>query len=297
MNIRNFILLAGLSALLLGCVVHSRPYANDYDYYDYRDTPSYEGYYYARIIFIGGFPYYVYDDRQVRPIPPQYRDHFSRYPYQSLNRPPVFSPDREVRDGYPMSHIIYFNGVPYNVRDNRSAEPLPDKLHQRFRYTPTSQDNFPGNATQPVNPGRDGRHNEPTARGNNEPPDNMQNRDRADHTRVEDGRQGGGILNAPVRPNEQPTPPPGIIDSRRMPQPRAKRESPQQVQRNAGEPASAAAQADNNRDRKVEKNKKKSDKRKPGREKSEEKNDAGKGDDAQSVDGRGRTGGQNNKRD
>ncbi len=306
MNIRNFILLAWLSAFLLGCVVQSRPYYSDgynnNDYYDYRDTPSHEGYYYARIIFIGGMPYYVYDDRQVRPIPPQYRDHFSRYPYQSLNRPPVFSPDREVRDGYPMSRIIYFNGVPYNVRDNRSAEPLPNNLHQRFRYTtPSSQDNFSGNDNRPhpANQDRDNRHNEPPAlapaRGNNEPPDHAQNRDHNDRPQFEDGRQGGAILNAPVKPNGQTTPPPGIIDSRRMPQPREERASPQQAQRNAGEPPSAAAKADKIRGSKVDKNKKISGKKNPskkksGKRKSGENTDGGNVDDTQPSDGRGRKG-------
>ena len=103
MTVRNLILLAGLSASLIGCVAYPPPYYaggynNQYgnDYYDYRDTPSYQGYYYARIIFIGSIPYYVDGDHQIHQIPPRYRDHFSRYPYQNLHRPPVFSRDKEV---------------------------------------------------------------------------------------------------------------------------------------------------------------------------------------------------------
>jgi hypothetical protein len=300
MNVRNLILLTGLSAFLLGCVVNPRPYyAGDYDYYDYLDTPSYDGYYYARIIFIGNIPYYVYDDRQVRPIPPHLREHFIRYPYQTLHRPPVFSRDKEVRDGYPMSRIIYLNGVPYNVRDNRTAEPLPNKLHQRFRYTPSSEGDFPGDDYRPRQPnqGRDDRHNElPSfgpARGNNEPPPgNVRDRDRMDRPLFEGGRQGNAIQNAPVRSNDQTTPPPGNVDSRRMPQTQAEHASPQQAKRNAAEAPRSKAQADNGLDRKDDENKKKSSMKK-----SDEKKDESKGDDAQPDDGHGRNDGKDNKRD
>ena len=299
MTVRNLILLAGLSVILLGCVIHSRPYYTDgYDYYDYRDTPSYDGYYYARIIFIGNIPYYVYDDRQVRPIPPHLREHFIRYPYQTLHRPPVFSRDNEVRDGYPMSRIIYLNGVPYNVRDNRTAEPLPDKLHQRFRYTPSIQDNFRGNDYRPQQPnqGRDDRHDEPPAfgpvRSNNQPPDNVRDRDHTDLPLFEGGRHGGAIQNVPARSNDRMTPPPGNVDSRRIPQTREEHASPQKVQRKAGEPSRAEAQADKSRGRKDDIDKKKTIKKK-----SDEKKDESNGDDAQPDDGRGRNDGKDNKRD
>ncbi len=177
MNLRNFVLLAGLAIFLAGCVVNPRPY-RDYDqryaddYYDYRDTPSYEGYYYARIIFISNVPYYVDDDRHIRSIPPGLHDHFRRYPYNTLGRPPVFSHDTEMRDGYRVSRIIYLDGVPYNVENDRVARPLPEPLHQHFRYTPSRQDNVPANGNRPQPPDqRDNgrhdneRHNEPVPDG------------------------------------------------------------------------------------------------------------------------------------
>jgi len=173
MNIRNIILLTGLAVFLAGCVTDPRP-PRDYDqrydvnYYDYRSTPSYEGYYYARIIFINNDPYYVDDDRYIRPIPPRLHDHFRRYPYDTLGRPPVFSRDTEVRDGYPVSRIIYLNGVPYHVGNDRIAQPLPKQLHQHFRYTPANQGNAPANGNRP-------QHENPR---NNEPPVHVRDQDR-----------------------------------------------------------------------------------------------------------------------
>lgn len=179
MNLRNSLLLAGLAVLMAGCVVTPRPSYRDYEqpydegYYDYRNTPSYEGYYYVRIIFIGNVPYYVDDNRYIRPIPPRLYDNFRSYPYNSLGRPPVFSRDTEVRDGYPVSRIIYLDGVPYIVENNRIAQPLPERLQPRFRYTPADQGNAPAkdNRYQPPmqNPGQpsaqhdNGRNNEAPA--------------------------------------------------------------------------------------------------------------------------------------
>ncbi len=173
MNLRNIVLLTGLAALMGGCVVTPRSYPpqayypesggyyyDDY-YYDYHDTPSYEGYYYARVIFIGSIPYYVDDDRRIRPIPPQLQDHFRRYPYGSIGRGPVFSPEREVRNGYPMSRIVYFNNVPYYVEDGRAARPLPNNLQDRFRYSPPVYGNRP---QPPMMRGND-PHNVPPAYG------------------------------------------------------------------------------------------------------------------------------------
>jgi hypothetical protein len=208
MTVRNLLLLAGLSASLIGCVAYPPPYyaggynnQYDNDYYDYRDTPSYQGYYYARIIFIGSIPYYVDGDRQIHQIPPRYRDHFSRYPYQNLHRPPVFSRDKEVRDGYPMSRIIYLNGVPYNVGDNRAAQPLPNNLRQRFRYTPPSQGNAPRNDNRPPFPNSGDRNNAPPAfgpaRGGNEQPGDGQNRERMDRPPFGGDRQGSPKKDAP----------------------------------------------------------------------------------------------------
>ena len=189
MNIRNILLLTGLAAFLAGCVVHPRPYPPVYEqgyddgYYDYRGTPSYEGYYYARIIFIGSVPYYVDDNRNIRPIPARLHDHFRRYPYSTLARPPVFSADREVRDGYPVSRIIYLNGVPYNVGNDRRAAPLPDRLRPRFRYTPPVQGNAPPYDNRPQQ--FDQRNNDRS----NEPPTRSQDHDRRDRDRMDRDRQ------------------------------------------------------------------------------------------------------------
>lgn len=167
MNIRNILLLASLAAFLSGCVVThptAPPRDHDYDddvYYDYRNTPSYEGYYYVRIIFIHNVPYYVDDNRYIRPIPPHLHDHFRKYPYNTLRRPPVFSRDSEVRDGYPMSRIIYMDGTPYHVEDSRIAQPVPAKLQQRFRYP---QENM-GRPPQASGQHDNGRNNEPPAYG------------------------------------------------------------------------------------------------------------------------------------
>ena len=171
MNLRNIFLPAGLAVLISGCVITPDTYPpgytdNQYDegYYDYRSTPSYEGYYYVRIIFIRNVPYYVDDDRYIRPIPPRMYDHFRNYPYDSLGHPPEFSDDREVRDGYPVSRIIYLNGVPYNVGNDRNAQPLPKRLQPYFRYTPPNQGNPAyGNRPQPPGQPDNGRNNAPPA--------------------------------------------------------------------------------------------------------------------------------------
>ncbi len=183
MNLRNIILLTGLAAFLTGCVTNPRPVPpRDYDqrydvnYYDYRGTPSYEGYYYARIIFINNVPYYVDDDRYIRPIPPRLHDHFRRYPYDTLGRPPVFSRDAEVRDGYPVSRIIYLDGVPYHVENNRIAQPLPKQLRQHFRYTPANPGNAPANGNHPQPPAQPPAQHD-NAR-NNEPPVHVRDQDR-----------------------------------------------------------------------------------------------------------------------
>lgn len=183
MNLRNIVLLAGLAVFMAGCVINPRPlpprdfdHRYDDDYYDYRSTPSYEGYYYARIIFISNVPYYVDDDRYIRPIPPRLHDHFRRYPYDTLGRPPVFSRDAEVRDGYPVSRIIYLDGVPYHVENDRIAQPLPERLHQRFRYAPANQGNAPANGNRPQPPAQSPAQHDNGR--NNEPPVHVQDRKR-----------------------------------------------------------------------------------------------------------------------
>lgn len=196
MSIRNILFLAGLAILLAGCVIHSRPYPpRDYDdryyddYYDYRSTPSYEGYYYVRIIFISDVPYYVDDDRYVRPIPPRLREHFRRYRYDALGRPPIFSRDREVRDGYPVSRIIYLDGVPYHVGDDRRAQPLPERLRPHFRYAPEHPGNAPANSDRPQPPVQR---------------DNDRGRDQREPPPYEHGQRDGG--NIPPADNQDRTP-------------------------------------------------------------------------------------------
>lgn len=222
MNIRNSILLTGLAVFLAGCVTNPRPVPpRDYDqrydvnYYDYRGTPSYEGYYYARIIFINNVPYYVDDDRYIRPIPPRLHDHFRRYPYDTLGRPPVFSRDAEVRDGYPVSRIIYLDGVPYHVENNRIAQPLPKQLHQHFRYTPANQGNAPANGNRPQPPAQhdNGRNNEPPVHvrdqdlKRNEPGPNGRDRDRIEQPPFERGqREGESKASADSKGTTTPSP-------------------------------------------------------------------------------------------
>lgn len=209
MNIRNILLLTGLAAFLAGCVVNPRPYPpggyeQGYDdgYYDYRGTPSYEGYYYARIIFISNVPYYVDDDRRIRPIPPRLQDHFRRYPYNTLGRPPVFSPDREVRDGYPVSRIIYLDGVPYNVGNDRNAKPLPERLQPRFRYTPSSQGNAPANINRPQPSGQHDNDRNRDERGQND-----RDRERTAQPPFERGqRESGGEAPADSKNVTTPSP-------------------------------------------------------------------------------------------
>ena len=197
MNIRNILFLAGLSAILAGCVIHTRPYPPreyaypyDVEYYDYRDSPSYEGYYYVRIVFISGIPDYVDDDRYVRPIPPHLREHFRRYRYDRLGRPPIFSRDREVRDGYPLSRIIYLDGVPYVVGDDRLAQPLPERLRSHFRYTPDHRGDAPAgnNGQQPSGQHDNGRNNEPFDHDRR----NNRNRDRKEPQQFDHGQRDGG---------------------------------------------------------------------------------------------------------
>lgn len=195
MTLRNIVLLTGLAAFQAGCVVTTSPgqprdndnrstevskhlivprpippRGNDNRFdngHDNVSAPSYEGYDYARIVFINDLPYYVYDNRQVRPIPPRLHDHFRRYSYGSIGRPLVFSRDTEVRDGYAMSRIVFFNNVPYHVTDDRIARPLPGHLHQRFRAIPSNLGAAPANDNppQPPNSRDDDRRDSPPGTG------------------------------------------------------------------------------------------------------------------------------------
>jgi hypothetical protein len=89
-----------------------------------------------------------------------------------------------------MSHIIYLDGVPYHVENDHKAQPLPEHLHQRFRYTPATQGNAPANVNRPQPFGQhdNDRHNEPPVyrqdeggdqyRKRDEPVPNIRDRDR-----------------------------------------------------------------------------------------------------------------------
>ena len=48
--------------------------------------------------------------------------------------PPRFSRDREVRDGYDLSRIVYINDAPHYVDDDRRARPVSDRVRSRFEY-------------------------------------------------------------------------------------------------------------------------------------------------------------------
>lgn len=196
MSLRKLVLIGSLATVLGGCVVAPAPHAHrggyyddnyyysDDDYYDYHATPSYEGYFYVRVIFIGNIPYYVDDDRHVRPIPRHLHDHFRKSPYRNRDRhAPYFSRDREVRDGYNMSRVVYFDGVPYYVEDGRVARPLPNHMHDRFRAAPFARDNGRndnGRYAPPMQ--RPDRRNEPPVYGRdwdrNESPTYGRERDR-----------------------------------------------------------------------------------------------------------------------
>ncbi len=137
MTFRTLVVVAGL-ATLAGCSTPSEPRQHDnrgypYDQRVYRDTDSYQGYYYVRIIYIGGDPWYVDEYRRVRPIPRHLHSHFQHSAWvRSL--PPRFDREREMRDGYDISRIVYINDVPHYVDDDRRTRAVPDRLRSRFDY-------------------------------------------------------------------------------------------------------------------------------------------------------------------
>ena len=168
MCMRKILLLVMLALFLTGCVVHVRPavrHSPQYEdeYQDYQGNPSYMGYYYDRIVFIQGIPYHVDEERHIHQIPIKYRSHFVSYPYDRISSPLAFSKDNEVRDGYRMSRIVYFDGTPFQVNDDRSANPLPRHLHPRFVYRPSMQGKQPESENRrPIHIRRDhGQKNQP----------------------------------------------------------------------------------------------------------------------------------------
>ncbi len=138
MTLRAMVLVAGLATLAGGCASFYEPRQQDgrgypHDHRVYRDTDSYQGYYYVRIIYINGDPWYVDDYRRVRPIPRHLHSHF-QYSTWVRSLPPRFGSEREMRDGYDISRIVYINNVPHYVDDDRRTRAVPDRLHNRFEY-------------------------------------------------------------------------------------------------------------------------------------------------------------------
>jgi hypothetical protein len=122
--------------LASGCVVaphayEERGYREDYQVY--RETDSYEGYYYVRVVYINGDPWYVDEYRRARPIPRHLHSHF-RHSKWTRSLPPRFSNDTVMRDGYHVSRIVYINDVPHHVDEDRRARPVPTRLRSRFAY-------------------------------------------------------------------------------------------------------------------------------------------------------------------
>lgn len=140
MTIRRIAILVAVAVAVTlgGCVVGPRHYSerrvHHYDS-DYRTTESYQGYYYVRVIYVEGAPWYVDDDGRARPVPPHLRERFLAAP-QVRSAPPGFSRDTTVRYGYPVSRIVYINNEPYHVDDERRVHPLPSHLRSRFPYVP-----------------------------------------------------------------------------------------------------------------------------------------------------------------
>ncbi|MBW8457238.1 MAG: hypothetical protein K0M58_02165 [Thiobacillus sp.] len=136
MNIRTIVIVAGLAALAGGCAETPRQYEDrgyQQGYPVYRENDSYEGYYYVRVVYIDGDPWYVDDYRRARPIPRHLHSHFRNSSW-TRSLPPRFSQDSGVRDGYPLSRIVYINDVPHHVDNDRRARPLSTKLRSRFSY-------------------------------------------------------------------------------------------------------------------------------------------------------------------
>jgi hypothetical protein len=136
MTIRTMVIVAGLAALAGGCTVTPRHYEDrgyQQDHHVYRENDSYEGYYYVRVVYINGDPWYVDDYRRARPIPRHLHAHFRNSSW-TRSLPPRFSQDTVVRDGYPLSRIVYINDVPHHVDNDRRARPVSSKLRSRFTY-------------------------------------------------------------------------------------------------------------------------------------------------------------------
>lgn len=142
MNKCRTAIILGLAALAGGCTVaprHEEVRVYQHDRYVVRDRhvvhehDAYEGYYYVRIVYFDGVPWYVDEDLHARPVPPHLRHHF-RDASWVRSAPPRFSRDPRVWDGYALSRIVYIDGRPYHVDEDRHARPIPSKLRSRFAY-------------------------------------------------------------------------------------------------------------------------------------------------------------------
>ena len=147
MTRRTTVLILGMAALAGGCTVtphhhEVRDYPDErrviheddaYERHVIYEDDAYEGYYYVRIVYLGGVPWYVDEDLRARPVPPHLRSHF-RYGAWSRSAPPSFGRDSGMRDGYRLSRIVYIDGIPHHVDEGRHARPIPTRLRSRFAY-------------------------------------------------------------------------------------------------------------------------------------------------------------------
>jgi hypothetical protein len=135
MTLRTTAIILGLAVLAGGCTVNT--YHDDVGDYQYdrviHEDDAYEGYYYVRIVYLNGVPWYVDDDLRARPVPGHLRSRF-RYSSWTRSLPPSFGRDSGERDGYRLSRIVYINGIPHNVDADRRARPIPPGLRSRFSY-------------------------------------------------------------------------------------------------------------------------------------------------------------------
>jgi hypothetical protein len=135
MTIRTTAIILGLASLAGGCTITTH-HDGVRDYRQPRvvhEADSYEGYYYVRIVYLNGIPWYVDEDLRARPVPPHLRGHF-RYASRARSAPPSFGHDVALRDGYRLSRIVYINGVPHHVDEDRRARSIPSRLRHRFSY-------------------------------------------------------------------------------------------------------------------------------------------------------------------
>lgn len=167
MNKRRTAIVVGLAALAGGCTItprhqEVRVYERDRhvvyenDRHVVYETDAYEGYYYVRIVYLNGVPWYVDEDLHARPVPPHLRGQF-RHASWVRSAPPRFSRDPRVRDGYALSRIVYINGAPYHVDDDRRVRPIPSRLRSRFAYESVAfHDRQPAYREREASPGYGG---------------------------------------------------------------------------------------------------------------------------------------------